>query len=169
MNRDELLKNYYKKIHKLALYHIQDVQEAEDLTHDIFFKVLNSLDSFQNRSELYTWIYRIALNTIRNYQRRKKIVRFISFEDDPLETSNSLTVFGDDPAGRSEEEQEKMIKLKKLEGALKKLSEREKNAFYFFHYEKMKQKEIADVMGTSVSAVESLVFKSMKKIKKFVA
>ncbi len=38
MDRDELLQNYYQKIYKLALYHLKDRQEAEDLTHDIFLK-----------------------------------------------------------------------------------------------------------------------------------
>ena len=169
MNQDEIVKNYYRKIYKLALYQLQDKNEAEDLTHDIFYKVLNSLGSFQNRSDLYTWVYRIALNTIRNYLRRKKIVKFISFENDPSETSKLLIGIADDPALKNEEDQEKMIKLKKLGDALKKLSERERTAFFFFHYEKMKQKEIADVMGTTVSAIESLVFKSLKKIRKYVA
>ena len=169
MKQDELIKDYYKKIYKLALYQLQDKNEAEDLTHDIFFKVLNSLDSFQSRSDVYTWIYRIALNTIRNYLRRKKIVKFISFETDPTEHSTLSIAVSEDPALSSEIEQEKMIKLIKLDSAIKKLSNREKTAFFFFHYEKMKQKEIAEVMGTTVSAVESLVFKSMKKIKKFVA
>jgi len=167
MPKDELVKNYYRKIYKLALYQLQDVNEAEDLTHDIFYKVLNSLKSFEERSDVYTWIYRIALNTIRNYLRRKKIVKFISFEDDPA--GYSLPADSDDPAMRSEEEELKKIKLQKLNEAIKLLSHRERTAFFFFHYEKMKQREIAAVMGTSVSAVESLVFKSMKKIKKTLA
>ncbi|MEN8221803.1 MAG: RNA polymerase sigma factor [Acidobacteriota bacterium] len=169
MDKDELLKNYYQKIYKLALYQLQDKQEAEDLTHDIFFKVLNSLGSFQSRSDIYTWIYRIALNTIRNYLRRKKIVKFISFEYEPVEASKLLTGPGDDPARKNEEEQEKFLKLKMLENAMTKLSEREKSAFFFFHFEKLKQKEIAEIMNTSVSAVESLIFKSMKKIRKYIA
>ena len=80
-----------------------------------------------------------------------------------------LIGISDDPALKNEEDQEKMIRLRKLGDALEKLSERERTAFFFFHYEKMKQKEIADVMGTTVSAIESLIFKSMKKIRKYVA
>ena len=169
MNRDELLQNYYQKIYKLALYQLKDEQEAEDITHDIFFKVLNSLDTFQSKSEIYTWIYRIALNTIRNYLRRKKIVKFISFEEDLGDSSKFLTDPGKDPADQNEAEQEKKLKLRLLDEALQKLSEREKTAFYFFHFEKLKQKKIADLMGTSVSAVESLIFKSKKKIRKYIA
>ena len=169
MDRDEILKNYYQKIYKLALYQLKDKQEAEDLTHDIFFKVLKSLDSFQNKSEIYTWVYRIALNTIRNYLRRKKIVKFISFEDEPGDASKHLTAPGDDPAEKNEADQDKMLKLRLLEDAMGKLTEREKTAFYFFHFEKLKQKKIAELMETSVSAVESLIFKSMKKIRKHIA
>ncbi len=169
MDRDELLQNYYQKIYKLALYQLKDEQEAKDLTHDIFFKVLNSLGTFQNKSDIYTWIYRIALNTINNYLRRKKIVKFISFEDDLRDSSKFLSDPGDDPAEKNEADQEKALKLKKLEVAMDKLSERERTAFYFFHFEKIKQKKIAELMDTSISAVESLIFKSMKKIRKYIA
>ena len=169
MDKDELVQNYYRKIYKLALYHLQDKNEAEDLTHDIFYKVLKSIGSFQERADIYTWIYRIALNTIRNHHRRKKIVSFISFENESSGASSLAVPASEDPAISSEEDQLKMIKLQKLDEAVKKLSDRERTAFFFFHYEKLKQREIAEVMGTSVSAVESLVFKSMKKIKKFVA
>jgi len=169
MDRDELLNAYYKKIYKLALYQLQNVPEAEDLTHDIFYKVLSSLDTFQKRSGIYTWIYRIALNTIRNHIRRKKIVRFISLEEKQPEGFEYLMWTGEDPAEKTEEEQEKGLKLERLGKALKKLSARERTAFFFFYFEKMKQKEIAAVMGTSLSAVESLVYKSMKKIKRELA
>lgn len=169
MDKDALLNNYYQKIYKLALYQLQDVQEAEDLTHDIFYKVLNSLESFQSRSEIYTWIYRIAINTIRNHLRRKKIVRFLSLEENPPELPGLLMNVEDDPAGISEKEQEEDQRMKKLECALRTLTERERTAFFFFHYEKMKQKEIAGLMDTSVSAVESLVYKAMKKIKRELA
>jgi len=48
------------------------------------------------------------------------------------------------------------------------LSNREKTAFYFFHYDHLKQKEIAEIMKTSISAVESLIHKAMKKLKRCV-
>ncbi len=169
MKAEEVVNTYYKKIYKLALYQLQDENEAEDLTHDIFFKVIKSLDSFENRSEVYTWVYRIALNTIKNYLRRKSIVRFLSIENDLRGFEKFFSVQTDDPAIKNEEKQEKVLKLKKLGEALQKLSSRERTAFFFFHYEKVKQKEIAEIMRTTVSAVESLIFKSMRKIKRYIA
>ncbi len=169
MNPDEIVKSYYKKIYKLSLYYLNNESDAGDLTHDIFFKVIKSLDSFGGKSDIYTWIYRIALNTLRNHLRRKKIVNFISFADEMHEIKDEVLLTSKNPAIADEEKQERTIKLLKLENAIKKLSDRERTAFFFFHYEKIKQKEIAKIMGTSVSAVESLIFKSMKKIKKNVA
>ena len=71
-----------------------------------------------------------------------------------------------DPADRLEQEELKNIEVKKLEKSIRQLTPREKTAFYLFHYENLRQKKIAEIMHTSVSAVESLVHKSMKKIKK---
>jgi len=76
---------------------------------------------------------------------------------------------GEDPAQISEAGEEKALQLKKLDRAIERLTLRERTAFYFFHFEKMKQREIAEVMSTTISAVESLVHKAMKKIKKELA
>ncbi|MEN8153386.1 MAG: sigma-70 family RNA polymerase sigma factor [Acidobacteriota bacterium] len=169
MDPAKITEEYYGKIYKLALYYLKNGSEAEDLTQDIFFKVLKNLSSFKMESQVYTWIYRIAVNTLTNYLRRKKIVQFISFDKDDLNEKNLPPDEEKDPAARMELEEEKQNKLKKLDSALNTLTSREKGAFFFFHYEKIKQKDIAVIMGTSVSAVESLIFKSTKKIKRFLA
>ena len=65
-----------------------------------------------------------------------------------------------------EEDEEDQLLIKKLEEAIIKLSAREKTAFYLYYYDNLKQKEIARIMHTSISAVESLIFKSKSKIKK---
>lgn len=169
MKPKKITEEYYGKIYKLALYYLKNETEAEDLTQDIFFKVIKNLSSFKEESQVYTWIYRIAVNTLTNYLRRKKIVQFISFEQDDINKKNMFREEGEDPASRMEMEEEKQNRLSKLDSALNILTSRERTAFYFFHYEKIKQKDIAEIMDTSVSAVESLIFKSMKKIKRILA
>jgi len=58
--------------------------------------------------------------------------------------------------------------IEHLERAINLLSHRQRTAFYLYYYDQMKQKEIAKIMGTTVSAVESLIHKSKNKIKKTV-
>lgn len=169
MDIEIIIADYYQKIYKLCMFYLSnDQQEAEEMAQEIFLKVMKKLKSFKGESNIYTWIYRIAINTLINYIKRKKIVEFISFENirDLKETAGDSTQSTIDPAEKLEKEEDRENEIRKLQEGISLLSGREKTAFYLFHYDNMKQKEIAQVMKTSVSAVESLVHKAMKKIKK---
>ena len=169
MNIEKIISAYYQKIYKLCLFYLSnDKQEAEELVQEIFIKVMKKLPGFKGEANLYTWIYRIGVNTLINYIKRKKIVEFISFEnianfkEAPGDTSEAAI----DPAVKLEAEEIKEKEIEVLEHCIGLLSAREKTAFYLFHYDNLKQKEIAEIMKVSLSAVESLIHKSKKKIEK---
>lgn len=169
MDINNLVDEYYGKVYKLCLFYLKSKEEAEDLVQEVFFKVLKKKSSFKGESDIYTWIYRIAVNTILNYIKRKKIVRFLSFEDASGKGDFKAIEYADDPAVKLETEEQKRIEISKLEKGIGLLSDREKTAFYLFHYDLLKQKEIAEIMKTSVSAVEALVHKATKKIRENLA
>lgn len=169
MEIDEIIDKYYGKIYKLCLFYLNDKEEARDILQEVFVKVLKKSHTFKGESGIYTWIYRIAVNTLLNHINRKKILEFISFESmknfeglKEDEESSSLVM---DPAVKWEKDEVEKQKIRKLKECIRALSHREKTAFYFFHYDRLKQKEIAEIMKTSAAAVESLVHKAMKKIK----
>lgn len=169
MDIDEIIANYHRKIYKLCLFYLNnDKQEAEELVQEIFIKIMKKLKSFKGEANIYTWIYRISVNTLINYIKRKKIVDFISFEsiknfkEEPGDQSQTAM----DPAEKFEEDEDKRNKIEMLKKCITLLSNREKTAFYLFYYDGLKQKEIAEVMKASVSAVESLIHKAKNKIKK---
>lgn len=165
MDIDQIVDEYYGKVYKLCLFYLEDKEEAEDIVQEVFLKVLKKKSTFKEESGIYTWIYRIAVNTILNHIKRKKILQFISFEN--VINKDPEPVSGDpNPAVKLEQEELKNIEMKKLEKSIEQLSAREKIAFYLFHYENLRQKKIAEIMNTSIPAVESLVHKSMKKIRK---
>ncbi|UCH94330.1 MAG: sigma-70 family RNA polymerase sigma factor [Candidatus Aminicenantes bacterium] len=169
MDIDEIIDKYYQKIYKLCLFYLNNKEEAEEILQEIFIKVMKKGSAFKGKSGIYTWIYRIAVNTLINYINRKKIVEFISFESvknfgEPGDDADS-SLHGMDPAVKLEKHEIEKQKIEKLEECIQRLSHREKTAFYFFHYDRLKQSEIAGIMKTSVSAVESLVHKAVKKLK----
>lgn len=168
MDIDEIIDTFYQKIYKLCLFYLKNKQEAEELVQEIFIKILKKQTSFKGESHIYTWIYRISVNTLINYIKRKKIVEFISFENitNSRDISNGNSTI--DPALKLEKDETHQKEIENLETCIKLLSNREKTAFYFFHYNHLKQKEIAEIMKTSVSAVESLIHKAMKKLKRCV-
>ena len=168
MDIDDIIANYHQKIYKLCLFYLNNnKQEAEEMVQEIFIKIMKKLQGFKGEANIYTWIYRISVNTLINYIKRKKIVDFISFEnitrfsEDAGEQSQTAM----DPAEKYEEDENKRNKIEILKKCIKLLSNREKTAFYLFYYDGLKQKEIAEVMKTSVSAVESLIHKAKNKIK----
>ena len=169
MDDNEIIDKYYNKIYKLCLYNLNDDTEAEDLTQDIFFKVFKNIVSFKYESQIYTWIYRIAVNTIINYSKRKKIIKFLSFNPESEHKKNINDFIEYDPARMNEITETEIFKLNAIENSMKLLSAKEKTAFYLFCYDNLKQKEIAKIMKSSVSSIESLIFKSKRKIKKEMA
>jgi len=160
-NMNDLVEKYWRQIYKLCLFYLRDAQDAEDAAQHVFEVILKKQSQFQGQSDPYTWIYRIAVNTALDLLRRRKIIHWLSLE----QTREPRTAVTMDPALEMERRQEEQEKLKQLQTGIARLSAREKEAFYFFYYEQLPQKDIAVIMRTSVSAVESLVHKAVNKIR----
>lgn len=84
MDFEELLDKYEKPIYNLILRLIGDVEEAADLTQDVFVAAYRSRESFRRESAEYTWLYRIAVNRCKNRfkQMARKRVRETSSLDE---------------------------------------------------------------------------------------
>jgi RNA polymerase sigma-70 factor (ECF subfamily) len=158
---NDLVEKYWRQIYKLCLFYLRDAQDAEDATQHVFEIILKKQSQFQGQSNPYTWIYRVAVNTVLDLLRRRKVIRWLTLEQ-VREPRADITT---DPAADMERSQEEQEKLNRLQAGIARMSAREKKAFYFFYYEQLPQKEIAAVMGVSVPAVESLVHKAVNKIR----
>lgn len=163
---EKIVDDYYQKIYKLSFFYLKDKQESEEITQDIFLKVIKKLSTFKGQANIYTWIYRIASNTLINYLKRKKLVRFLSLDTISIKGEHLNDLSELDPVIHLEINETKNTQIEQLEKAINLLSNKEKKAFYLFFYNNLKQKEIAQIMKTSKSAVESLIHKAKKKIKK---
>ncbi|MEI6638991.1 MAG: RNA polymerase sigma factor [Chlorobium sp.] len=139
-------------------------QDAEDLAQDVFVEVFRSLEQFREESKLSTWIYRIAvtksLDHLRRLNRKKRFTslkRMIGISD-PAEDiaapsqNNPAEAFAGNERARI------------LQDALQSLPETQKSAFILSKQEGYSNQEIADILNTSVSAVESLIHRAKKKL-----
>ena len=139
-------------------------QDAEDLAQEVFVEVFRSLGQFREESKLSTWIYRIAvtksLDHLRRLNRKK---RFSS-----LKRVIGLADTADDIAAPSKnnpaEELAGNERLTVLQNALDTLPESQKIAFLLSKQDGYSNQEIADILETSVSAVESLVHRAKKNL-----
>ena len=153
----EAFKSFYE-IYKDMIYNVcyrmlNNKQDAEDATQDVFVKAFRFVYRFRGNAKLSTWLYQIAVNTSLNYIRRKKIAAWFSLdflvgkEESILDNANI----------RPDLEMEKNESEALVQQAIQSLPPRQRTAVILQRYEGLSYKEIAEVMKTSLSAVESLL------------
>jgi RNA polymerase sigma-70 factor (ECF subfamily) len=165
-NQNEFKKvydDYQILVFNVALNYLQNSQDAEEVTQDVFVQIHQSLSHFNQKSSLKTWIYRITINKSLDFIKQKK-------------AKKRLFVFGN----RSQNEKEYYnvsnfehpgILLENKENAqllfavINTLSENQKTAFILSKVDGLSNPEISEIMQTSISAVESLVFRAKNTLK----
>ncbi len=159
----QAFKDYSSMILNTAMGFLQNQDEAEDMVQEVMIEILNSISKFKKESSLKTWIYRLTLSKSLDVLRAKKrhkrggLFSFISFKND--ESWMHQPDFRH--PGVILENKELSVVLFK---AIDQLVENQKIAFTLNKVEGLSYKEIADVMETSVSSVESLIHRAKKRL-----
>jgi RNA polymerase sigma-70 factor, ECF subfamily len=164
-----LVDKYQKKIIKTAYYFLQNMEDAEDLSQDIFIDIIDSSQRFRKASTLSTWIYRITVNKSLNLIKKNKRNKiFHSLEDffTPKPDNNDPTHREPTVTTSPFEENERREILNK---AIQSLPENQKIAFILSKYEELSYKEIAEIMNISLSSVESLLHRAKLNLQKRLA
>ena len=65
---ENLYKNYHQKIYRICYSFINDKSDVDDLVQEVYFRIWSNLGKFRGESNIYTWVYRIAINTAINYR-----------------------------------------------------------------------------------------------------
>ena len=157
-----LVADYQQAIYRLAFDLTGNHHDAEDLSQDVFIKAYRAMDSFRGDSGWYAWLYRIAVNTYLNKQR-KKVTKYRQLWADFTHH------VPDQGANRTDEEAEAGVRLRHMEQALQKLTPRERSAFVLRHYQDLSVKEVAAVMEVADGTVKSLLFRGVRKLQQSLA
>lgn len=150
----EIYNQYHDKVQWFIQEKVGDKFLAEDLCSEVFIKVLNKYDSFDDtKSSVSTWIFTIARNTLIDYYRGRKV-----FEEVPEELANESDI--DEEICNNET-------LDELASALEKLDERERDIVIFRYYSGLTLKDIAEKMDISYAYVKILHNKAIGDLKKY--
>jgi RNA polymerase sigma factor (sigma-70 family) len=165
MNFQEIYINHKKLVFNLALQYSQNTEDAEEITQDVFVKIHEKLDSFQNQSEIKTWIYRITVNQSLDYLKAKRSQKrwqlFSALRIDNNDKTFELPNFHHPGI---ELEQKESLEL--IFKCINQLPDNQKTALILLKIEQMSQAETADVMIMSSKAVESLFQRAKKNLEK---
>lgn len=148
------------------MQYLQNMEDTEEVTQDVFVTVYQQLETFENKSSITTWVYKIAINKSLDFIKAKKAKKRFAF---------MTSIFGDKdgevkydqpnfnhPGVLMEQKEELAI----LFGHINALPDTQKTALILHKIEGKSQQEIADIMETSPKAVESLVQRAKTNLKK---
>lgn len=150
-------------IYNVALNYLQNVEDAEEVTQDVFVKVYQSMDTFKEESHIKTWIYRITINQSLDFIKKKNSKkRFFVFgrkSENESEYNNSSDF--EHPGILLENQEDAKV----LFEAINTLPENQKTAFILTKVDVLSNPEVAEIMEMSISAIESLVFRAKNSLK----
>ena len=132
-------------------------EDTDDLLQEIFLKIWTALPSFRGESQLFTWLYRIAINESLDFVRHQKSASMTSADDD---TGIANTLMADQYFDGDETEAQ-------LQEAIAQLPDVQRTVFNLRYYDEMKYNEMSKVLNTSEGALKASYHIAVKKISDF--
>lgn len=162
---DVLVRRYQHKIIKLISRYVHDPNEALDIAQEAFLKAYRALPNFRGDSAFYTWLYRISINTAKNYLvaqgRRPPGSDIDAQEAEQFEGQSFL---------KENETPERLLLKDEIEAtvyqAIENLPEDLRTAITLREFEGMSYEEIAQTMGCPIGTVRSRIFRAREAIDK---
>jgi RNA polymerase sigma-70 factor (ECF subfamily) len=153
---EELVRKNEDRIYNLCRYMLHDISDAQDAAQDTFIKAYKGLRDFRPDASFSTWLYRIAVNTCLDHQKKSR--------HDPLSggvLSEELLSF--DPSPEDQYQSKKTTEA--IRTALQKLPEKLRSAIVLREIEELTYEEIALVLDTSVGTVKSRISRAREELR----
>lgn len=161
---DALVLKYQHKLVKLVMRYVRNPAEAEDIAQEAFIKAYRALPQFRGESAFYTWLYRIAINTARNWQvangRRPSTPTVVENEDG--ETFSQIDNLMDISTPESVLASRQVVET--VNATIDALPEDLKTAIVLREIEGLSYEEIAESMGCPIGTVRSRIFRAREAI-----
>ncbi len=165
---DLLVLKYQHKIISLVGRYVKDQHEAMDVSQEAFIKAYRALQKFRGDSQFYTWLYRIAINTAKNYL----VARGRRPPDQDVDVDEQAD-YGFAEAMTDSETPDNLLARDELQdrvfATLESLPDDLKTALSLREFEGLSYEQIAEVMDCPVGTVRSRIFRAREAIDKVVA
>ena len=153
---EHLVKRHYQSVFRLSYKWCGVKEDAEDIVQEVFVKLARKLKSFGQRSAFKTWLYRVTINTAKDFIRKSATKR-------GYETAYAMEQGAENPGPSPQ----KNLDPKRLYRALSKLPEKQKDAVLLVLGEGFSHKEAARTLGCPETTVSWRIFQARKKLLKY--
>jgi RNA polymerase sigma-70 factor (ECF subfamily) len=158
----ELVRANSRLIYKVSLNILKNHADAEDNLQSVLIKVQSAIQQFEGRSQLSSWLVRVAINEALMKIRQRKLAGII-FPIDAV--TNGDNCEAQEIRDRSPDPERQCIANELVEKALDSLSPRLRDTFVLISGEGWTQKEFADAMGISVGTVKARIFRARTRMR----
>ena len=160
-----LVEEWQDMVYNTAIGIVQNPEDADDITQEVFVQVYQSISSFKGEAKLSTWLYRITLSKALDHEKKRKRKKRFAFVQSLFGSAGEEPIHPVefDHPGVQMEKKESAGELFK---ALKQLPDNQRVAFTLHKLEGQSYQEIAEIMKTTLFAVESLMGRAKTNLKK---
>lgn len=146
----QLVTKYQQRLYYVIRSRVHTHEDADDILQNTFMKVFSNIGSFEGRSGIFTWMYRICCNEVINYRKKNKKLAVVE-----IDYSN---------AGHAESFMDSNELYHSLESAVSILPERQQMVFRMRYFDEMPYKEIAEILQLTEGALKASFHHAVKKI-----
>ncbi|MFV0371589.1 MAG: RNA polymerase sigma factor RpoE [Azonexus sp.] len=161
---DQLVGKYQRKLERLLSRYVRDAAEVEDVAQEAFIKAYRALPGFRGDSAFYTWLYRIGINTAKNYlvAQGRRAPTSTGFDAEEAEG------FDDAALLRDINTPESLLMTKQIgdtvNAAMEALPEELRRAIMLREIEGLSYEEIAETMNCPIGTVRSRIFRAREAV-----
>jgi RNA polymerase sigma-70 factor (ECF subfamily) len=152
-----IVETYRDRLFGVAVGMLRNRTAAEDVVQEAFVKAYQNLKRFRGDASIYTWLYRIAVNTAHNHIRRARRKMEVDFE----EVAPVIEAAGPNPAQTAANAE----LGEAIDGAIQGLPPRQREVFILHYFERMTHRETAEILGVTEGAVKANFFHAVQKLK----
>lgn len=164
---EALVRRHERRLLRLCERMLGNAETAQEATQEVFLKAWRKAGGFSPRAKVSTWLYRIAVNHCLNQLRRRKVAQFFSFGDVASDDGDeSLELDPVDGAPDAERKLADRRRWQRLRRAIDELPAAQRAVLVLVRFEGLSYLETADALGLTRNAVESRLFRAMRRLEK---
>lgn len=152
-----LVQRWEGAVFSFLLHMLGGREDAQDLTQEAFLRMVASAPRYQATGQFRSWLLRIAGNLARSRLRRRRVIRWLSFDAAPVDPPH------DSPSALQEIERRE--RREEVQRAIRRLPVRQREALVLKQYHGLKYDEIALAMGVTTPAVQMLLHRAMTALR----
>lgn len=158
----ELVRRYQDRLYNTVYRLVGHMEDAQDVVQETFLNAYQSLNNFKQESQLFTWLYRIAINTAISHKRKHRAVVSI---DTSRNGEAGMEPFDGSETSRPGHAMERAEDERQVQDALNRLSPEHRIVLILKDMDELKYEEIAEILEVPIGTVRSRLHRARQELR----